>query len=82
MRVRKIESLTIESDAEILGGKPTIKGTRVPVSLVLELLDAGVSPEEIAEKYYPHLSTGVIKGLARLARTVHETVNYDKIKTF
>lgn len=81
MTVRKIESLVIESNVEILGGKPTIRGTRVPVSLVLELLEAEVSAEEIAERYYPHLSAQVIRDLASLARTVHETVSYDKIKT-
>ena len=33
----------------VLGGKPVIRGTRVSVNLVLELLAHGMAPEEIAE---------------------------------
>ena len=36
---------------DLLGGKPTVKGTRISVALVLECLAAGMSAEEIAEEY-------------------------------
>ena len=32
---------------EIMGGKPVIRGTRVPVELVLRKLGAGMTEEEI-----------------------------------
>jgi uncharacterized protein (DUF433 family) len=37
----------ITSDPEILRGKPRLKGTRIPVSLVLGYLAAGKAPEQI-----------------------------------
>lgn len=44
----------IVADAEILGGKPVIKGTRISVAFVLQLLAAGMTVEDIL-KGYPHL---------------------------
>ena len=41
----------IVSDPEILGGEAVIKGTRVPVSLILGHLAAGMSIEEILYEY-------------------------------
>ncbi|MCL4519043.1 MAG: DUF433 domain-containing protein [Thaumarchaeota archaeon] len=38
-------------DTEILGGKPVIKGTRIPVHLILELLASGMTEEEILGEY-------------------------------
>jgi uncharacterized protein (DUF433 family) len=37
----------IEFNPEIMGGKPVIRGTRVPVELVLRKLGAGISTEQI-----------------------------------
>jgi uncharacterized protein (DUF433 family) len=37
----------IEIDPKIMGGKPVIRGTRIPVELILRKLGAGMSPEEI-----------------------------------
>jgi uncharacterized protein (DUF433 family) len=37
----------IEINPEIMGGKPVIRGTRVPVEIVLRKLGAGVTPETI-----------------------------------
>ena len=45
----------IETDPKILGGKPVIKGTRISVEFILELLSSGMSTEEVV-KEYPHLS--------------------------
>src|ERR1700687_6146514 len=37
----------IEINPEIMGGKPVIRGTRVPVEIVLRKLGAGMTPEAI-----------------------------------
>jgi uncharacterized protein (DUF433 family) len=38
-------------DPQVMAGKPVIRGTRITVDLVLELLAAGMSPEEISQDY-------------------------------
>jgi uncharacterized protein (DUF433 family) len=43
------EHITV--DPEVCHGKPCIKGTRVMVSVVLDNLAAGQTPEEITESY-------------------------------
>lgn len=37
----------IEINPQIMGGKPVIRGTRIPVELVLRKLGAGLAPEAI-----------------------------------
>ena len=37
----------IETNPDIMAGKPVIRGTRVPVALVLQKLSTGMSPEAI-----------------------------------
>lgn len=44
----------IESDKNILLGKPTIKGTRISVGFILERLANGWTEEKILNSY-PHL---------------------------
>ena len=73
-------SVLIESDPEILGGKPVVRGTRIPVDLILELVEAGYSPEEIAEEY-PELKPEIIIQLVKLAKTIHESIGYDRVKS-
>jgi len=46
----------ISIDPAILHGKPRILHTRIPVSMVLELLGAGYSPEAICTDFYPDLT--------------------------
>lgn len=38
-------------DPEVLAGKPVIKGTRIPVYLIIELLGNGVTEEEVLWQY-------------------------------
>ncbi len=45
----------ITANREILGGKPIIKGTRISVEFILELLASGVTENEILQDY-PHLT--------------------------
>lgn len=46
---------------KVLGGKPCVKGTRIPVYMVLELVEAGISFHDIRIKFYPQLSEEDIK---------------------
>jgi uncharacterized protein (DUF433 family) len=41
----------IVSDNQVLLGKPVIKGTRISVELILELLAAGWTEQQILESY-------------------------------
>ena len=44
-----LERITIDTD--ICHGKPTIRGLRYPVEMILELLGSGMSHDEILEDY-------------------------------
>lgn len=45
----------ITANKEILGGKPIIRGSRISVEFILELLASGVAETEILADY-PHLT--------------------------
>ena len=47
--------LRISSRHDILGGKPCIKGTRISVEFILELIASGATFDDILESY-PHLT--------------------------
>ena len=38
-------------DPEVLSGKPVIKGTRIPVYLIIELLANGLTEKEVLRQY-------------------------------
>lgn len=57
----------ISIDPEICHGKPCIKGTRIMVSLILALVEEGLSFEEIMEEY-PELTVEDIQAAIRYAR--------------
>ena len=66
-----LDRITIQPG--LMGGKPTIRGLRFPVSDILELLSSGLSESEIIEQY-PILERediAVVKGkmLHRLKNT-------------
>jgi uncharacterized protein (DUF433 family) len=47
----------ISIDPRIMHGKPCIKGTRIPVYMILDLLAAGTPPGKIiSDEYYPDLT--------------------------
>ena len=41
----------IERNPEIMFGKPVIKGTRLPIDLILEKLAYGYTEEKLADEY-------------------------------
>lgn len=54
----------IVSDPDIMMGKPTVKGTRITVELILEKLGEGMSIEEVLEAY-PHLTDQDVRAALR-----------------
>jgi len=54
-------------DSKIHFGKPCIVGTRIPVENVLELIEEGISFENIIKDYYPDLSIDDIKACVQYA---------------
>ena len=61
----------IVSEPEILRGKPRLKGTRIPVGLVLGYLAAGKTAEEILAEF-PELTREQIAACLDYARDLTE----------
>lgn len=59
----------IVSDAGILGGKPIIRGTRISVEFILELVASGGSVSEIVSNY-PFLSENEVRDAILVAGKV------------
>ena len=56
-------------DPEIMAGKPVIKGTRIPVDLIVKLVAKGMTYEEI-KKDYPYLTKEDVKAALMYAAEV------------
>ncbi len=65
----------ISSNPEILHGKPCIKGTRIPVYMIVSLVGEGVSIDEII-KDYPSLTPEDIKASVKYASKLCEYEAY------
>jgi len=55
----------IEVNPEVHFGKPCVAGTRIQVQNVLELIEEGISFNEIVQDYYPQLDIEDIKACVR-----------------
>jgi uncharacterized protein (DUF433 family) len=55
----------IESNPGILGGKPVIKGTRIPVRFIFDLIGQDFTIEEILEEY-PSLTREIVQKVVRI----------------
>jgi uncharacterized protein (DUF433 family) len=63
-------------DSEIMAGKPVIRGTRLAVEFILELLAAGQSESEILANY-PGLTRGdILACLSYASYLAHEYKAY------
>ncbi len=65
----------ITFDKNVLAGKPLIRGLRISVEMILELLAKGATEQEILEDY-PQLELADIRAALLYAHTLvaHETV--------
>jgi len=61
----------IESTPDVLRGKPRIKGTRIPVSLILGYFAAGNTVEKIIQEF-PDLKREQISACLDFARDLSE----------
>ena len=56
----------ITANPKILGGKPIIRGSRISVEFILDLLASGVDEQEILEDY-PHITKEDIQACLKYA---------------
>lgn len=56
----------IVADPAVLGGKPCVRGTRLSVEFILELIASGASREDIVSAY-PQLASEDIEAAVRYA---------------
>jgi uncharacterized protein (DUF433 family) len=59
----------ISMDPAVMGGKPCIEGTRLPVSMILEELGDGLTPEEVIETH-PFLTLDDIRAAQAFAAEI------------
>ena len=62
----------ISVNAQVLGGKPCVKGTRIAAYMVLELLEDGLTFDEIIRNHYPQLTKEDVTACVEYARTLVE----------
>lgn len=65
----------VEMDAGVMQGKPVIRGTRIPVELLLQKLAEGATIEGFLDAYPRLVADDIRVALAYAADTIaHETV--------
>ena len=64
----------IQVDPEIHFGKPCVAGTRITVQNVLELINEGLTFDEIRRDYYPDLGLEEIGACADMGQAVVEAL--------
>lgn len=64
----KIDRIVVEE--KICHGQPCIKGTRIMVYQILELIGAGLPPEQIINDYYPQITKEDIRACLQYASTL------------
>jgi uncharacterized protein (DUF433 family) len=72
----RMTSRYIESNPQVMMGKPVIAGTRVTVELVLEKLAAGESIEQILEAHQRLTREAILGALAFAAQALRADVVY------
>ena len=67
----------IQVSPRICHGKPVIRGTRIMVWQILDLLESGLGFEQIREDYFPQLTTADIQACLQYANALikHEEVH-------
>jgi uncharacterized protein (DUF433 family) len=66
----------IEVNPDVLVGKPVVRGTRLAVELILELLAAGESETDLLESYPRLTREDLLACLAYASHLAHEFRSY------
>jgi uncharacterized protein (DUF433 family) len=66
----------IAVDPPVCHGQPCIKATRIMVYLVLELLEAGLTPDRIIQEYYPQIDRQDIEACLHYAAGMIRDAEY------
>ena len=61
----------IEINPEVMAGKPVIRGTRIPVELLLEKMAAGVTAAELLKSFPRLVAEDVSAALLFAAQSLH-----------
>lgn len=67
----------IVSSPEMLGGKPCVKGTRLSVEFLLELMAQGATREQILAEYGQLTPEGLTAALRYAAGVVKNDITWD-----
>lgn len=81
-RIAKTVTGRIEINPKVMLGKPVIRGTRIPVELILRKLSEGATEKELL-KAYPRLTQADIQAAIRYAADTlshEETVIFSRAK--
>ncbi|HEV3077982.1 MAG TPA: DUF433 domain-containing protein [Thermoanaerobaculia bacterium] len=65
----------IEANPDVMLGKPVIRGTRVPVELILRRISEGATEEDLLASY-PHLTRDDVRAAVAFAA---DTIAYEEI---
>jgi len=65
----------IEANPDVMVGKPVIRGTRIPVELLLRRISEGATEADLLESY-PHLTREDIRAAVAFAA---DTIAYEEI---
>ena len=66
----------IGATPDICHGQPCIKGTRIMVYIIIELLESGLTPVDIIKDYYPNITKEDIKQYLHYAATLIKEQEY------
>jgi uncharacterized protein (DUF433 family) len=60
----------IQVDPAVHFGKPCVRGTRIPVHAILELVEEGLGFAEIVQNYYPDITAEDVKACVHYAAVI------------
>ena len=67
MTMASVEQLQrISVDPNVCGGKPCVKGTRIPIAILLDALAEGLTPEQVLD-HYPQVTLEDIRAVLAYA---------------
>jgi uncharacterized protein (DUF433 family) len=64
-------SVIIESKPGLCGGKPVVKGTRIPIGIIFEMVELQYSIKEIVQ-YYPSLTEEIVEKVLEIGKKAQQ----------